>query len=323
MPVAIEGPTNALDGIPGPKGCIPRILVGANGSCGSDGAVTTAAHLIETAHVRVSVVGVVEPKQPENSAARLDVRCDGISARSEMTERLLMQLTRLSPRCVEWQLDVREGDPAAVLSLLAQEQDAGLIITGLGHHDSTRDRFGAETTLRIVRLSRRPVLAVPESFDRALRRAIVATDFSASSLNAAREGLSLFPSLTDVEFVHIAPAISPDMAAVQRWMQPSWRDPALPLNHQRHKALHGRLAFHTTALTGRSVQEILDLAGASGADLIVAGSGGAGLAQRMIVASTASGRLRDVPCALLAVPAAMKRSLTRRSFPAKDSCSGY
>ena len=319
MTVAIEVPSHAALSR-GPSRPGPKILVATNGERGSDGAVATAARLIQSARARVSVVGVLETDS-FGSSGDVTTRGDRFSARSAMMERLLMQLVRVSPRCVEWRVEVREGDPAPVLCLVAQEQEAGLIIAGLGHHDSANERFGAETTLRMLRLSRTPVLAVPETFDRPLRRAIVATDFSAGSLSAAREGLAMFPSLTDVEFVHVATATDPDIDAIHRWMQPPVADSTWS---RRGAARSGEqpVAFRTTALTGRSAREILQHAGSLGADLIVAGSRGAGLAQRIIVGSTATSTLRDAPCALLAVPAAMKRPWSRLTVPAAGSYRG-
>ena len=314
MTVAIEVPNPAVVSH-GPSRPGPKILVATNGERGSDGAVATAARLIESARAHVSVVGVLEA---DTIGSSVTTRGDRFSARSALMERLLMQLVRVSPRCVEWRVEVREGDPAPVLCLVAQEQEAGLIIAGLGHHDSANERFGAETTLRMLRLARTAVLAVPESFDRPLRRAVVATDFSAGSLNAAREGLALFPSLTDVEFVHVATATDPDIDAIHRWMRPPAADSAWSRGIARRSG-DQPIAFRTTALTGRSAQEILQYAGSLDADLIVAGSRGAGLAQRIIVGSTATTTLRDAPCALLAVPAAMKRPWSRLTVPSTGS----
>lgn len=317
MTAAIEVPSPAVMSR-GPARPGPRVLVATNGEHGSDGAVATAARLIQSARARGSVVGVLETDSIGGAGDGVPTRGDRFSARSALMERLLMQLVRVSPRCIEWRVEVREGDPAPVLCLVAQEQEAGLIIAGLGHHDSANDRFGAETTLRMLRLARTPVLAVPETFDRPLRRAVVATDFSAGSLNAAREGLALFPSLTDVEFVHVATATDPDIDAIHRWMRPPAADSAWSLGLPRRSG-DQPIAFRTTALTGRSAREILQYAGSLDADLIVAGSRGAGLAQRIIVGSTATTTLRDAPCALLAVPAAMKRPWSRLTVPSTGS----
>jgi nucleotide-binding universal stress UspA family protein len=89
-------------------------------------------------------------------------------------------------------------------------------------------------------------------------------------------------------------------------------DPASKLEDMRRRiGVHAGITFRTTALTGDSSLEILRFAKSSGADLIIAGSRGAGLAHRIIVGSTASRLLRDAPCALLTVPAAMKRPWSR------------
>jgi nucleotide-binding universal stress UspA family protein len=291
----------------------PAVLVATNGCGGSDGAVSIAAQLLERSHARVTVIGVVDPGAIARSEHTSESPCAAQAfAHSELLERVLVQLARVSPACVDWAVEVTEGDPAVVLARLGSQRNARLIITGLGHHDAEQDRFGAETTLRILGAAKVPLLAVPESFERLPERAIVATDFSEYSLNAAREALALFPSLTDVDFVHVAPATSIDMEAIHRWLTPSGRDPASLLDDVRRRiGAYAGVTYKTTALRGESAQEILRHARATGADIIVAGSRGAGLAQRIIVGSTATQLLREAECAVLAVPVPTTRPWAR------------
>jgi len=299
--------------VPAPRVTVPNVLVATNGCGGSDGALTIAAKLLEHSNAQVSVIGVLDEREVAAASRDGETTCyERATAQSELLQRILVQLARVSPGCVEWAVEVQKGDPAAVLARLANEREARVIITGLGHHDSASERFGAETTLRTLGLAKVPLLAVPESFDHLPERALVATDFSEHSLHAAREGLALFPSLTDVDFVHVAPATSLDMDAIHRWMTPSGRDPASLLDDVRRRiGMHANVRYTTTALTGESAQEILRHAKATGADIIVAGSRGTGLAQRIIVGSTATQLVRETECAILAVPVAMKRPWSR------------
>jgi nucleotide-binding universal stress UspA family protein len=285
-----------------------QVLVGTNGEPGADGALRAAALLLERSRARVTVVGVVEA---------MEATVAGGEAGEEMLQRVLVQLARVSPGCVEWAVEIREGDAAHELARVAQEREARLLITGLGHRDAVSGNYGVETTLRVLQQSRTPLLAVPETSDRPLRRAVVATDFSPESLHAARESLALFPSLEDVDFVHVAPDAQPDLDAIHRWLMPTGRDPYSRLDDvsRRIGAVAG-VTVRTTPLRGISALEILRHSRATGADLIVAGSRGAGLAQRLIVGSTATQLLCGAECAVLAVPTAAGRPWThgRRDF---------
>jgi nucleotide-binding universal stress UspA family protein len=303
----------ALAAAPTRRVTAPNVLVATNGCGGSDGALTVAAKLLEHSNARVSVIGVLGDGEVAPEPRSGESRCyESATAQSELLQRMLVQLARVSPGCVEWAVEVQKGDPAAVLARLASDRNTRLIITGLGHHDAVSDRFGAETTLRTLGLAKVPVLAVPETFDHLPERALVATDFSEHSLHAAREALALFPTLAEVDFVHVAPATSLDLDAIHRWMTPSGRDPASLLDDVRRRiGTHANVTYKTTALTGESAQEILRHARATGADIIVAGSRGAGLAQRIIVGSTATQLVRETECAILAVPVAMKGPWSR------------
>lgn len=290
----------------------PHVLVATNGCGGSDGAVSIAIQLLEHSPARVGVIGVIDPAQlstGKGSSASCSARA---YAQSELMEQILVQLSRVAPGSAGCSVEVLEGDPALVLSRLASQRNVRLIITGLGHHDADEDRFGAEITLRTLGMAKVPVLAVPESSDRLPERALVATDFSEYSLNAAREALALFPSLTDVDFVHVVPATTVEMAAIHRWLTPSGRDPASRLDDVRRRiGAYAGVTYKTTALTGESAQEILRHARETGTDIIVAGSRGAGLAQRIIVGSTATQLLREAECAILAVPVPTTRPWAR------------
>jgi nucleotide-binding universal stress UspA family protein len=290
----------------------PDVLVATNGCGGSDGALSLAIQLLEHSPARVAVVGVVDPSLTKSEGTAAASCSERAVAHSELTERILVQLSRVAPGSYGCSVEVLEGDPPVVLARLANQRNVRLIITGIGHHDADEDRFGAETTLQTLGMASVPVLAVPESFDHLPERALVATDFSEYSLNAAREALALFPSLTDVDFVHVAPATSIDMEAIHRWLTPSGRDPASRLDDVRRRiGAYAGVTYKTTALTGDSAQEILRHARRTGADIIVAGSRGAGLAQRLIVGSTATQLLREAECAVLAVPVPTTRPWAR------------
>ncbi len=283
----------------------PHIIVGTNGNRGSDGALKAASLLLEHGHARVSVIGVVKLL---DEWVRTD-RADAGHAKAQMLEDVLVQLSRVSPSCVNWSVEIRQGDPATVLAEAARQRGARLIITGIGHHDRALDRFGAETTLSAVHRSNTPVLALPEATEKLPTSAIVATDFSAHSLSAARDSLSLFPTITSVNLVHVTTPTRQDLETVDHWKRPSGRDPGSILDDERRRiGLYAGVGFTTTQIDGYAIPEILELAQSTGADLIVAGSRGAGLAQRLIVGITAASAPQY---AILALPTTTRRNWSK------------
>ena len=88
-----------------------------------------------------------------------------------------------------WPIALDSGNAAARISDAAAEADASLIVVGLGGHGVADRLFGSETALRLVRISRSPILAIAPDFRLEPRRILVAMDFSEASMEAARLAL--------------------------------------------------------------------------------------------------------------------------------------
>ena len=106
-----------------------------------------------------------------------------------------------------------------------------------------------------------------------------------------------------VYLVHVAPRLELQPEAFAAWMKMFGEGigPAF----DRVKAELGppeSVTVETVALNGKPSREILDFAKSTQVDLIVTGSRGAGLVDRILVGSTATGILRGAQCAVLAVP---------------------
>jgi nucleotide-binding universal stress UspA family protein len=223
--------------------------------------------------------------------------------RRHLNAKVREQVAGISPASRDWTIELRDGDPPNVIAAVARDVNARMIVLGLGHHDLLDRLFGSETALHALRLSRVPVLAVPPNFTHLPRRAIVATDFSVASVRAARLALELVDTPRMVYLLHVAPRMELQPDAFAAWMAlygegvgPAFDRITAELGLPEH------VGVETVTRQGKPSREVLEFARSTQADLIITGSRGAGLVDRLIVGSTATGLVRGANCAVLAVP---------------------
>ena len=282
------------------------ILVATDGSEAAEAAVRAASVLARHAKVDVVALSVADVLPPVGADFGIVAPpIDATAARRQVLGRLVReQLQKLGPPMRDWTVEIREGDPAATIARYGLELGARLIVVGLGHHNVVDRIFGGETALHALRMARTPVLAVPPGFERMPSRVVVAIDFSAASVNAARKAFEFFDTIQTAYIAHVAPVIDLQHQAFTEWMS-MFRDSVGPA-FERVKSeigLPSSVKVETITLNGKASREILDFAASVEADLIVTGSSGAGLVNRLLVGSTATGILRGARCAVLAVPA--------------------
>src|SRR5512145_29415 len=139
---------------------IGAILVTTDGSTSADGAFCAANLLAEATGASVRVLSVLEPQPvvvPSPDALATPVDLSESFAERRRTA-VADQLTRVIGAATPWPTDVRFGRPAAVIAEVARAQGAGLIITGLNHHNPLERLLGGDTPLQIGKLADIPVL---------------------------------------------------------------------------------------------------------------------------------------------------------------------
>lgn len=257
-------------------------------------------------NAKVVVVSAVEPVVivPMDFGIALPHAEIEEAQRSARATKVLAQLESVGVHDAGWSTQIEYGEPASVIATAAQELEARMIITGLGHH-GLLDRVLGENTLRIVRASRSPVLAVTDEVDTLPKRLVVATDFSIASLDSARAALRLFPSITTVYLVHVMSRLELPPEVFVTWSG-LYGEPVARSFESLKSALElpAWITVETATLEGKAAYEILRFADKVGANLIATGSRGAGFMSRLLVGSTATGIIRGANCAVLAVPAA-------------------
>jgi len=281
------------------------IVVATDGSPAAEAALRAAAQLSRHADAKVIVLSVLAPLPLV--AADYGMMIPPVdseqSRRRALQSRVKEQIEGLGPAGMGWTVEMRDGDPPAVIAQVAREFKARMIVIGLGHHELLDRLFGGETALHTLRVSRVPVLAVPPDFTTLPHRVVVATDFSYASVHAARIGLGLVDTATMVYLVHVAPRMELQPEAFAAWM--SLYGEGVGPAFERVKAelgLPAQVTVETVSRQGKPSRELLEFARSTQADLIVTGSRGAGLVDRLLVGSTATGLIRGAHCAVLAVP---------------------
>jgi nucleotide-binding universal stress UspA family protein len=284
------------------------IVVATDGTRSADAAMRAAERMAAHGAVDVHVIAVLEPL-PLVAAdyGLLLPPADAEEARrSALGQRVREQVRDVAGGSAMWHVEVLDGDPASVIARTARERKARMIIIGIGHHELTDRLFGGETALHTLRRSRVPVWAVSSTFKDLPSRAVIATDFSFASVRAARAALSVFDSLTMVYLVHVAPRLELQPEAFAAWMtaygegvEPAFARITAELRLPDH------VKVETITLQGKPSREILTFARSTHADLVVTGSRGAGLMDRLLVGSTATGLVRGSEYSVFGVPAAI------------------
>ncbi len=297
-----------------PVTAVGPILVATDGTESSEAALKATAQLASRADSSVTVLTVLEllPLVAADYGLLLPPRDVSLSRRNALLDRVRRQVAEVVGQRTDWRVELREGDPATAISHAAREMGARLIVVGIGHHELLDRLFGGETALHTLRLTRTPVFAVSPKYDRLPRRAIIATDFSVASVRAARAGLALFDSLAMVYVAHVAPRLELQPEAFAAWM--SLYGEGVTPAFDRVKAELGipsDITVETLTLQGKASRELLEFARSANIDLVITGSRGAGLIDRILVGSTATGLIRGAQCSVLAVPTP---SLAERRF---------
>jgi nucleotide-binding universal stress UspA family protein len=275
------------------------VIVATDGQGQSDGALAVA-RLLAQAPDALQVVSVLRrmPVVPDIGVA-MTADIDRVR-RADLLRESTAQASRLFGEATE--AEVHDGDPAVTVARLAHERAASMIVCGLGRHNVVDRILGDETALRLVRLADVPVLAIAERQDHAPATVVVASDFSETSMRAARMSVALAAPGATIYLVHVAPRDH------RRYEWEGWgkayRDDALDaLNRTKHELRpEDRTIVQTIMLQGDIAAELLRFAGSVHADLIATGSHGHGFVTRMLVGSVATRIVRAATCSVLTVP---------------------
>ena len=280
------------------------IVVATDGLPQSRGALRAARALAERMESTMHVIAVHQsPMLVIPDGQMLLDPTVAQSIRDDLVRRVREQCTLIGehgPRVDA--CDVIDGEPARVISDIASDKHAQLVVVGLGRHELIDRIFGDETALKVVRLSRVPVLAVPERGAAVPRHAVVGVDFSEGSVRAARGALDLLADDGKLELVHVIPR---ERLLFDNWV--SEEDYTRYVRHSLNRfiarlTVPSGVRVENMILSGDPAREIQSYASRAGADLIAMGSHGHGFITRLVVGSVTTKLLRISTCAVLIIP---------------------
>lgn len=199
-------------------------------------------------------------------------------------------------------LMVMVGDPAWILRKAVDDTGARLVVLGGKHHAAPVRWFGGSTAHNAVRTFDVPVLVTAAPV-RQFGRVLVALDLSDAALptlDAATTFAELFgaevralsvveplPSIPDVD-VHVDEG--EHLRSVERDLQ------------ARLASVEYGVAVDTVVQSGSAARMIAEQAESWGADLVVVGSHGKGVVDRVLLGSTTERLLNKLPCSILVMP---------------------
>lgn len=232
-------------------------------------------------------------------------------------ERLNVALEGLVPWKALHKADVREGWAPAAIDDAVRETGADLVILGAKHHSALGRWLGGSTVHNVARMLRAPMVVTGEPPAK-IRRVLVALDASAAArptYEAARRLADLFDAelkaLHVIEPLPILPETPPPVNGTEylRLMEEDCAEKVWPIVGPDAE----RVIRHAAADIGIAAE-----AKAWQADVVVVGSHGKGLVERMLVGSVTERLLSDLPAPILVVVPAGKKA----ERPARTSSPG-
>jgi nucleotide-binding universal stress UspA family protein len=292
------------------------IVVATDGRTQSDSALVVGRLFAQSANA-LRLVTVLKPL-PIIPDAQPSVTQDLEAARqTEVRREVVGQMRRTWGD--EFDIEVRQGDPATVIARMAHTGGATMIVAGLGRHRVSDRVFGDETALRLIRMSDVPVFAAANGLNRAPRRIVVAVDFTETSLRAARLSLSLAGAGATVYLAHVAPRDS-SLYDWESWGAVYKQNAGDALQKTRDQLRVPKdTIVQNVELQGDPATELLAFAASVNADLIATGSHGHGFVARMLIGSVTTRIVRCSSCSVLTIPhsAAMTRARTTAEPPVR------
>jgi nucleotide-binding universal stress UspA family protein len=206
---------------------------------------------------------------------------------------------------VDWPVRLGVGVPADVVVRAARDAGVGLVVLGLRLHRALGRAPQDETALSVMRRAPCPVLGVVPSLDGLPRRAVVGVDFGAASHAAARLARALVAPGGTITLAH-APGRGADDADEGEARARALGTGAALGELRGELAGGGDVTVETVTLDATSArpagEQLLDLAGRAGADLLAIGNHRRNAVERWLLGSVATDVARDGRVSVLLHP---------------------
>jgi nucleotide-binding universal stress UspA family protein len=297
----------------------PVILLATDGKPGALGAARLALDAAAVHRARVEVVAVHDPSpllMGFDDPFLSSYAAHEMEAVEALRERVQAQLREVGGVAPSWRVSVKRGPVAPMIARAAGEASATLIVLGLHHYSTQEHWIGRETPLRVMHLAHVPVLAVPPAATALPSRVVIATDFGAVSLGAARDARALAAPGAALHLANVIPTEGepggPLDHAVKGSYQAMVKTRLAEIAVELTRGDSGRTCVHV--LSGDAGSAVLELAEGVGAEMIAVGSQSYSLFERLLLGSVPSRVVRGASCAVLVAPSLHVSSDLRRNL---------
>jgi nucleotide-binding universal stress UspA family protein len=284
------------------------IILATHGQAAAAGALRVTAALAPRLRATVEVITVLDPI-PTHDYGFAPVLIPDASMEQERVaahmERIREQLrTVVGSAAQAWSISCHIGFPADVIAGATRAPGVLMAVMGLGRHAPADRIFGGETALRVSRLAPVPLLAVADDADGLPCHVLIATDFSPSSVRAARAAMPLLDPCARITIAHAMPDVDLPDAGRGDWERVYRRGVDASIAGLKAELdAPPEVRFDAVVLRGEPAEELVMLAQHTPVDLIVAGSHGRSAFQRLFLGSVATKLLRASQCSVLLAPA--------------------
>jgi nucleotide-binding universal stress UspA family protein len=280
---------------------IRTVLIGTDLDSDSDALVSTGVQVARAAGAKIHLAFSFAPPIAYLSELGAGVS-DSILAREEQQCREALAEQARQAGIAEGELhgqSVRRGAPHRMLSDLAEEIGADLLIVGATGGGRLHRRLGS-TTDRVLRRAHCPVLVVRGSLVVPPKKVLAPVDLSPLSAESFGRGLGVLSGMgkaPEVEALFV-------LSVLER--QTSFELTPEQIDRLAAEKLESFVAARAErkVRTGNTREEIFAEIASYRPDLVLLGTHGLGGFDRFAIGSVASDVVREAPCSVLVVPPA-------------------
>lgn len=289
------------------------LLLASDGSVAAAAATQVTIALAAASGADVRVLSVLLPQlyPPPAYEAGIGAALSTGAVHSETEQRLktiARQIGGGGAQTLRWPVDMEVGPPASIIVREARRQAASLVVMGLRPHGTIERWLRDETTLRVVRESPVPVLAVTLALKALPQQVAVAVDFSRASLRAARATLGMLAPNGTLYVVYVRPEIERSEETEGTGVIYSQGIAASFARLRKELAVPSGIHVEAVLLEGEAAPALMAFADRADIDLIAVGSHRHPFLTRLLVGSVTSALVRDARHSLLVSPPTSSRS---------------
>lgn len=279
------------------------ILVAGEEASPLDGAFRLAQELARRDHIDVHVLTVIRPlglPKPLLPAEHREAWEEG--RRQQQLSLLRQRLNQAIGVSAHFSVDAERGSPAPTIARIARERGAELVLVGIDAHGAPGRAETEDAALQVTRTAEIPVMAVSRDVTLLPRRALVAMDFSAASMRAARAAILALADGGSLTLAHVEPDVELQ-ALGKEGLGEIYARGVDGLFEQLAGALRASgVGVDTTVVRGDAPAVLLEMAARGAFELVAAGSQSAPWVEWHLTGSVSTSLLRGARCAVLIAP---------------------